>query len=179
MKKKVLITISVIIILLFITYNVGFQFGSFTVGKQYDQIESNSKFDIENSNFSKKYLQNDEVCVINLWASWCEPCLEEMPDLVKLKSDFPTVKFATLSIDKNNEKLTKSISTNHLTDDITIENAQYRKAIRNFLENRELNSLIKTEVVPITYIIRNRKVIYKAEGTIDYGEMSKRLNALK
>ncbi|KNB62209.1 TlpA family protein disulfide reductase [Chryseobacterium sp. Hurlbut01] len=179
MKKRVLIAISVIIILLFIIYNVGFQFGNFTIGKQYDNIEHKSKFDIENSNFSKKYLQNDDLSVINLWASWCKPCLEEMPTFVKLKNDFPNVKFATMSIDKDEKKLSKSIDANNLTDDITLENSEYRKAIRNFLDNRELKSLITTEIVPITYIIKNKKIVYKTTGTIDYNEISSKLNALK
>lgn len=179
MKKKVLITISVIIILLFIIYNVGFQFGSFTIGKQYDQIESNSKFDIENSKFSKDYLLNDKITVINLWASWCKPCIDEMPIFTKMKKDFPTVKFATLSIDKDEKKLTSSIKDHNISDDITLENSKYRKAIRNFLEGRELNSLIKNEIVPVTYIIKNKKVVYKFTGTTDYDELRNQLNSLK
>ena len=179
MKKKVLIAISVIIILLFIIYNVGFQFGNFTVGKQYDNIEANNKFDIKNSNFSKKYLESNDVVVVNLWASWCKPCLEEMPLFAKLKNDFPEYKFVTLSIDKDEKKLIKSISTNQLTDDVTLENSQYRKAIRNFLENRDVESLITTEIVPVTYIIKNKKVVYKVKGTIDYNEISGKLNTLQ
>lgn len=178
MRKKILIIISVIFILLFIIYNVGFQFGNITIGKQFDSIERNSKFDIENSNFSKKYLQEDEVSVINLWASWCKPCLEEMPVFAKMKKDFPDVRFATLSIDKDEKKLTASIKDHNIVDDVTLENSEYRKAIRNFLENRDLNSLIKNEIVPVTYIIKNKKVIYKITGTADYDELANKLKSI-
>ncbi|MDF2933863.1 MAG: TlpA family protein disulfide reductase [Chryseobacterium sp.] len=179
MKKKVLIIISVIFILLFIVYNVGFQFGNITIGKQFDDIERNNKFDIENSKFSKDYLLSDNITVINLWASWCKPCIEEMPIFIKMKKDFPTVKFATLSIDKDEKKLTSSIKDHHINDDITLENSEYRKVIRNFLENRELKSLIKNEIVPVTYIIKNKKVVYKLTGAIDYDELRNKLNSLK
>lgn len=177
--KKFLIALSVIIVLILIIYNVGFQFGDVTIGKQYDSIESESKYDMENSEFSKKYLQDGDVSVINLWASWCRPCIEEMPVFIKLKNNFPAVKFATISIDKDEKKLSQSIRKFHLTNDITLENSEYRRAIRNFLDNRELKSLIRTEVVPVTYIIKNRKVIYKTTGTIDYDTFSVQLNNLK
>lgn len=179
MKKKVLIVVSIIIIIIFIVYNVGFQFGSFTIGKQYDNIESNSKFDLENSKFSKDYLNEEEISVINLWASWCKPCLEEMPTFEKLKNNFPNIHFATLSIDKDKNKLVKSIEKNHIKNDVTLENSKYRKAIRNFLENRKSNSLINSEIVPITYIIKNKKVVYRLVGTLDYEDVSKKLNSLR
>jgi len=50
-------------------------------------------------------------------------------------------------------------------------------AIRNFLENRDPKSLIQTEIVPVTYIIKNGKVIYKENGTIDYQEFSRKLTS--
>ncbi len=31
-----------------------------------------------------------KVVVLNLWATWCGPCVEEFPDLVKLSRDFQT-----------------------------------------------------------------------------------------
>lgn len=179
MKKKFLIIISVIFILLFIFYNVGFQFGNFKIGKQIDNIERDNKYDIENSSFSRDYLESDSITVLNLWASWCKPCLEEMPVFTKMNKDFPNVKFATLSIDKDQQELTEAINKHHIINDITLENSEYRKAIRNFLENRELNSLIKNEIVPVTYIIKNKKAVYKLTGTTDYDELRNKLNSLK
>lgn len=179
MRKKILITVSIVLIIIFAVYNVGFQFGKIAIGRQHDDIEVNSKYDIKNSKFSKNYLQDGEISVITLWASWCKPCIDEIPIFNKLKKDFPNIKFATLSIDKDSNKLIKSIESNHVINDITLENSEYRKAIRNLLENRDLKSLIKTEIVPITYIIKNNKVIYKEEGQICYEEFSKKLNSIK
>lgn len=33
-------------------------------------------------------LFKDSLIVVNIWATWCKPCLEEIPDLNMLKKDF-------------------------------------------------------------------------------------------
>lgn len=33
--------------------------------------------------------QKGKVVVVDLWASWCEPCVKELPNLIKLQSRFP------------------------------------------------------------------------------------------
>lgn len=41
----------------------------------------------------------DSPIVINLWATWCGPCIKEMPHFVKQAAKFPQVKFIFLSLD--------------------------------------------------------------------------------
>lgn len=47
--------------------------------------------------------------VVNFWASWCPPCVEEMPDLDRLSQSFPQVQFLGLAIDtrRNVDKFLK------------------------------------------------------------------------
>lgn len=177
MRKKTLMAFLIVVTLIFLFYNSGFQIGNFSFGKQMDNVQITNKYDIENSQFTQKVLTN-KVSVLNLWASWCKPCIEEMPTIEKLRVDFPSVMFYTLSIDKDKEKLIHTIKKHNLKYDITLENANYRSVIRNFLENRSLNSLISTEIVPVTYILKNGQVVYKEEGTIDYESFSKKLSSL-
>jgi len=37
--------------------------------------------------------------VLNFWASWCPPCVKEMPDLEALAQDHPQVGFVGLAVD--------------------------------------------------------------------------------
>ena len=51
---------------------------------------NNNEFSI--SNFSGK------LVLVNLWATWCEPCKEEMPSLDRLQSYFDKEQFHILAI---------------------------------------------------------------------------------
>lgn len=42
--------------------------------------------------------------VLNLWATWCAPCVEEMPSLDRLQRDFPGVQVIAVSLDKQGEE---------------------------------------------------------------------------
>jgi len=41
---------------------------------------------------------NDTVYVVNFWATWCKPCTEEMPDLIKLAGEMENSKFKLLLV---------------------------------------------------------------------------------
>ncbi|GGX01020.1 thiol-disulfide isomerase/thioredoxin [Salegentibacter mishustinae] len=40
---------------------------------------------------------------IDIWATWCGPCIEEIPSLKKLQKKFPNVNFVSISIDKKDK----------------------------------------------------------------------------
>src|SRR5947209_16481048 len=54
----------------------------------------------------KKLLQRDpkdtRPLLINFWATWCDPCREEFPDLVKIDADYPAARlnFVAVSLDE-------------------------------------------------------------------------------
>jgi len=51
-----------------------------------------------------------QIVVVNLWATWCAPCVKEMPTLAKLQSDYAAkpVKVLAISLDKGPEDIAKA-----------------------------------------------------------------------
>ena len=43
---------------------------------------------LDGTSMSKDEL-DDKIVILNLWATWCDPCIREMPDLVNMQSVFP------------------------------------------------------------------------------------------
>ncbi len=50
--------------------------------------------------FKKLIVPNGKPLLINFWATWCDPCREEFPDLVKLDNEYKgKIDFITVSLD--------------------------------------------------------------------------------
>ncbi len=45
--------------------------------------------------------QNDTLYIVNFWATWCNPCVKELPDFEKLATEYKNkkVKFLLVSMD--------------------------------------------------------------------------------
>lgn len=49
-----------------------------------------------------------KIIILNLWATWCKPCVQEMPSLEVLQSELPSDKFVLLlASDEPLEKIRK------------------------------------------------------------------------
>ncbi|MBN1397578.1 MAG: TlpA family protein disulfide reductase [Bacteroidetes bacterium] len=42
--------------------------------------------------------RNGKILLLNVWATWCPPCVEEFPDLVKLANDINNSKYEIIGI---------------------------------------------------------------------------------
>lgn len=51
------------------------------------QINNNISINIPSSELSSLNLANDQYLVLNLWASWCIPCKNEVKELKKIQSN--------------------------------------------------------------------------------------------
>lgn len=44
-------------------------------------------------------LKKNKAVLLNFWATWCPPCREEIPDLIKLQSDYGAKGFTVIGVD--------------------------------------------------------------------------------
>lgn len=109
--------------------------------------------------------------VVNFWATWCPPCIEEMPDLESLNQDYPTVRFVGLAIDtqRNVKKFLEKIPVSY---DILVPGYSGVKDMRQ-LGNPKGG-------LPYTLVIAaDGSIAYQLLGRIDKSDLSTILDNLK
>jgi cytochrome c biogenesis protein CcmG/thiol:disulfide interchange protein DsbE len=98
-----------------------------------------------------------KVVLVNFWASWCAPCMEETPSLLQLHRDRPDLAMLAVSIDSDADEYKRFIDRRHF-DLITVRDPDQTAA-----------KLFHTEMWPETYIIdRNGFIRRKFIGAQDW-----------
>ena len=82
-----------------------------------------------------------KVVVLNLWATWCPPCIEELPSLLSMHQILPDVAVVAISMDQDDAIYRNFLVKNHV--DLT--------TVRD--ESGRINTLYGTAQIPETYII--------------------------
>ena len=88
-----------------------------------------------------------KIVVLNFWATWCAPCIQEMPGLLDLHHDRPDLAILAVSVDEDEDAYKRFISERHV-DLITVRDPSESAA-----------RLYHTEGWPETYIIDRKGVI--------------------
>jgi len=88
-----------------------------------------------------------QIVLLNFWATWCPPCVQEMPGLIELHHDRPDLAILAVSIDEDPDAYNRFI-TRHRVDFTTVRDP-----------NQSAARLYHTEGWPETYIIDRQGVI--------------------
>ena len=97
------------------------------------------------------------VVLLNFWAPWCAPCVEELPSLLELHHDLPNLAILAVSIDDDPSAYSTFIARRHV-DLITVRDPSQKAA-----------QLFHTEMWPETYLIdRNGIIRRKFVGAQDW-----------
>lgn len=59
----------------------------------------------------KAALAAHQGVVVHLWASWCGPCVNEVPELIAFSKVHPEVKFIIVSLDDQQDDITKFLKS--------------------------------------------------------------------
>ena len=102
----------------------------------------------------------DQVVLLNIWATWCRPCVEEMPSMEKLHQALTGEKFVILavSIDEAGVKAVRPFMKKHkLSFPALIDSAG------------TINSLYQTSGVPESFIIdKDGRIVEEIIGPRDW-----------
>ena len=116
--------------------------------------------------------KSDKLRLINVWASWCGPCVQEFPDFVIIDRIYRSREFEFVSI--NADKLSRK--------DYVLKFLQKNEASnKNYIFNSDNNSELVESIdpqwsgaLPYTMLIeQGGKVIYRLQGPINMLEMRK------
>jgi thiol-disulfide isomerase/thioredoxin len=69
--------------------------------------------------------------MIDIWASWCKPCIGEIPSIKKLEKEFPDICFISLSIDSSKAKWKKKVKELELHGNVFhVAESKYHKIMQ-------------------------------------------------
>lgn len=100
------------------------------------------------------------IILLNFWASWCEPCIQEFPDMIRLVEKQPRVKIVAVNRDTNKEDALKFIDSF----------PESKGKIHFYWDQKgEITALYGTEVLPESYLIGSDfKALRKIVGIEDW-----------
>lgn len=87
-----------------------------------------------------------KVVLINFWATWCPPCIAEMPGLEKLYNDYKDKVIFIFVSNEDNEKISRFIEKNNYSFKVYRAKSQYP-------ENFNVSS------IPRTFLIDKKGII--------------------
>lgn len=100
-----------------------------------------------------------KVVLLNFWATWCAPCIQETPSLLQLHHDRPDLAIVAVSIDEDEDEYKRFVDHRHV-DLITVRDPKQTVA-----------KLFRTEMWPETYVIDRKGVIRrKFVGAEDWSD---------
>jgi thiol-disulfide isomerase/thioredoxin len=121
---------------------------------------------------------SDQVLVYNFWATWCAPCVKELPLFEKLNQEDKNVKITLVSmdidLDPNPEKVYKFIDRKKIQSRVVILDAVDPNSWINKIDKNWSGAL------PATLIINTKTGVRKFVNTaLKEGELEKLIAEIK
>lgn len=103
-----------------------------------------------------------KIQIVNFWASWCQPCLEEMPSLVNLKKNFKSDELEIFTVNTDEDDQLKSIAK-------TKKKLKFTNEFTMVLDQKsKISESFEIEALPVTIIFRSGKIIEFYNGPVDF-----------
>ena len=113
------------------------------------------------------------IYVVNFWATWCAPCVKELPYFEKLNSENKSVKVVLVSLDFKNQyeaKLLPFLKTRKINSEVVL------------LTDKDYNTWLPivnkdwSGSIPATLIIKDGKTVFAEKMFSSYEELDEYVN---
>ena len=102
-----------------------------------------------------------KVVLVNFWATWCEPCRDEMPSIQRLRDKLAGQPFAVLAVNVDEPASRVSAFLEKTKLDLTVV----------LDPGKSVTKAWNARILPASYIVgRDGRVRYSVTGDIDWGD---------
>ncbi len=150
-------TINSIILLVFICFSASVTAGLETV----DNNESIASFELEGIDGQLHRLSDyqGKVVLVNFWASWCPPCIREIPGMLRLEKSFQHRPFDIVAINVAEQKRTVSYQAKRNKISFTVLLDPKSKTFKQW----------QAKILPTSFIVDKKGHIrYIAQGPLEW-----------
>ena len=112
-----------------------------------------------NSFYKEEITESKGIVIVNFWATWCKPCITELPYFEQINAEMKSEKFSVCLVNLD-------------------FNSKYKTSAVEFVRNRNIKSKVihLNATDPATIIYENGKKIFFHEGEITYDELKSEIN---
>lgn len=139
-------------------------------------LHSFATTDIEGGEVDQSIFADYDLTMINVWATYCQPCLSELTDLGKLHADYAEKGVQIIGIVTDTLNMDGSISESQV--EFAREIVQTTgAAYTHLLPSQDLVNIVLWQIsaVPTTFFVNSKGALvgYAYEGSRDYDAWSK------
>ena len=125
----------------------------------------------------KTFSPNSKVRVINVWATWCSPCVTEMPDLQQIRNRFRPEELDLIGISMDDmipgdrETLKRKVSGFLRSKSITFPNLYYTGRPNDLADYFDFGGEL-----PVSIVLDSKgREVFRVEGAINKADFEKQL----
>lgn len=127
----------------------------------YNTIEAQNVRVIKITDLEKRIKNtSDTTYIVNFWATWCAPCVKELPDFEKINAEYKGKKTVVLLVTLDfKEDLDKKVIPFVKTKELKSEVMLLYETNANYFIPKITNDW--TGAIPATYIVNNSKKVFR------------------
>tara|TARA_B100001094_G_scaffold231317_1_gene226086 strand:- start:325 stop:804 length:480 start_codon:yes stop_codon:yes gene_type:complete len=138
-----------------IFYFIFFTIGSWAFSQE---IPKTTLKDLDESTVSlNQLIENDNITILNFWATWCVPCINELDAIADIYDEWKDeTKVNLIAIATDDSRTKKRIRP--------LVNGKGWEYIVLYDDNQVLKRALNITILPYTLVLKNNKIIQRRTG---------------